>query len=276
MAVFQFSFYSTSLSRSTDITAVVPAEAPMFPGMPENKEPLKLLVLLHGYSGAHYDWLRGTTIEQLATMHHIAIVCPSGENSFYVDDNVRGALYEQYIAKELPAFVRRVFNNISDKREDTFIGGLSMGGYGAIRNGFKHADAFGGILAFSSALITDGISQMPDEPQPTPPGQGGGMGMSPSYFIHTFGKPSKIMGSDVDPKALAKKLVDEGAEKPKLYMACGAEDFLIEPNRDLHKYLTDIGYEHYYVEGHGTHSWEYWGEHIIKSLDWVDGKLKEA
>lgn len=273
MAVFQFSFYSTSLNRSTDITAVIPADGPVFPGMPVNTEPLKLLILLHGYSGAHYDWLRGTTIEQLASMHRIAIVCPSGENSFYVDDTIRGALYEQLLAVELPAFVRKTFQNISDKREDTFIGGLSMGGYGAIRNGLKHADKFGAILAFSSALITDGISMMPDEPQPAPAGMGGGMGMSPSYFIHTFGKPSGIKGSDVDPKALAKKLMDEGAEKPRLYMACGAEDFLIESNRDLHKYLTDIGYEHYYVEGSGTHSWEYWGEHITKSLDWVDGKL---
>ena len=149
-----------------------------------------------------------------------------------------------------------------------------MGGYGAIRNGLKNPDVFGGILAFSSALITDGISHMPDEPQPAPPGQGGGMGMSPSYFIHTFGKPSKIIGSDVDPKALASKLMESGGEKPKMYMACGAEDFLIESNRDLHKHLTDIGYEHYYVEGHGTHSWEYWQEHITKSLDWVDGKLQ--
>ena len=274
MAVFQFSFFSTALHRTTDVTAVVPAEAPVFPGMPERKEPMKLLVLLHGYSGAHYDWLRGTTIEQLATAHHVAIFCPSGENSFYIDDVARDALYEQYIAHELPAFARKVFNNISDKREDTLIGGLSMGGYGAIRNGLKNPDVFGSILAFSSALITDGISNMPEEIEPAGAGQGGAMGMSPSYFIHTFGKPSKIIGSDVDPKALASKLMESGAEKPRLYMACGAEDFLISNNRELHEHLVGIGYEHYYVEGHGTHSWEYWQEHITKSLDWVDGKLQ--
>lgn len=273
MAVFQFSFFSTSLHRNTDVTAVIPTEGPMFPGMPVPEGPLKLLILLHGYSGSHADWLRGSSIEQLAGKHRIAILCPSCENSFYIDDVTRDALYEQLIARELPAFARKTFQNISQRREDTFIGGLSMGGYGAIRNGLKNHDVFGGILAFSSALITDGISKMPDDVQPGPQGGGGGMGMSPSYFIHTFGKPSKIIGSDVDPKALAEKLVASGAERPRLYMACGAEDFLIESNRDLHAHLEKLGYEHYYVEGPGTHEWAYWERHITQSLAWVDGKL---
>ncbi len=276
MAIFQFSFFSTSLHRNTEVTAAIPAGGPMFPGMPAGPTgPLRMLILLHGYSGSHADWVRGCSIDQLASAHHMAIFCPSGENSFYIDDTARDALYEQYICRELPKFAREVFH-ISDKVEDTFIGGLSMGGYGAIRNGLKNPDVFGGILAFSSALITDGISHMPDEPQPAPAGQGGGMGMSPSYFIHTFGKPSKILGSDVDPKALAKKLTESGGPLPRLYQACGSEDFLIEPNRDLHKYLQEIGYPHFYVEGHGTHSWEYWSKHIADSLNWVDGKLEEA
>jgi len=276
MAIFQFSFFSTSLHRNTEVTAAIPAGGPMFPGMPAGPTgPLRMLILLHGYSGSHADWVRGCSIDQLASAHHMAIFCPSGENSFYIDDTARDALYEQYICRELPKFAREVFH-ISDKVEDTFIGGLSMGGYGAIRNGLKNPDVFGGILAFSSALITDGISHMPDEPQPAPAGQGGGMGMSPSYFIHTFGKPSKILGSDVDPKALAKKLTEAGGTLPRLYQACGSEDFLIEPNRDLHKYLQEIGYPHFYVEGHGTHSWEYWSKHIADSLNWVDGKLEEA
>ena len=272
MAVFEFSFFSTSLHRHTEVTAVIPAEGPIFPGQPPLSDaPFRMLILLHGYSGSHSDWLRGSSIEQLAQAHRIAVFCPSGENSFYIDDVKRDALYEQYICRELPEFARRVFH-ISDKREDCVIGGLSMGGYGAIRSGFKHPDIFGAVLAFSSALITDGISHMPDEPQPAPPGQNSAMGMAPSYFIHTFGKPSGIIGSDVDPKALATQLMDSGAPRPRLYMACGSEDFLIEPNRDLHRHLEGIGYEHHYTEGHGIHSWEYWNEHIAKALNWLDGK----
>ena len=58
-------------------------------------------------------------------------------------------------------------------------------------------------------------------------------------------------------------------------MACGSEDFLIESNRDLHKYLVDIGYEHLYTEGSGTHSWEYWDTHIEKALKWLDELYKK-
>ena len=276
MAVFEFSHYSTALHRNTDVTAVIPVGGPVFPGAkPAEEKPLRILILLHGYSGSHADWLRGSSIEQLASQHNMAIFCPSGENSFYVDDAKRDALYDTYICKELLSFVRKTFR-LSDSREDTFIGGLSMGGYGAIRNGLKYNDVFGGILAFSSALITDGIAHMPDEPQPAPAGQGGGMGMSATYFIQCFGLPSKILGSDVDPKALAKKVLESDGPKPKLYMACGAEDFLIDPNRSLHQHLVDIGYEHFYVEGHGTHSWEYWNKHIADSLNWIDGKLEAA
>jgi S-formylglutathione hydrolase FrmB len=275
MAVFNFTFYSKSLGRTAEVTAIVPVEPPMFPipGMPpfDPDKPLRTIYLLHGFSGSHVDWLRGSRIEQLAMMHRIAVICPSGENSFYIDDKARGALYEQFICRELVEFTRRAFP-LSKERADTAIGGLSMGGYGAIRNGFKNSDVFGSIAAFSSALITDGIAEMPDGPAggPGPEANASPFMIPPSYFAHTFGKRDQIKGSDVDPKALAKKLIDSGAARPNLYMACGSEDFLIEPNRDLHRYLLEIGYEHLYTEGAGTHSWEYWDMHIEKALIWLD------
>ena len=273
MATFTFSIYSHALHRSTDVTAIIPAEKPAFPGTPfDPDKPFKTIYLLHGYSGSHADWLHGSKIGQLAQMHRIAVICPSGENSFYVDEPSRDANYATYICDELVDFTRRVFP-LSRERKDTAIGGLSMGGYGALRNGFKYAETFGSIVALSSALITDGIAMMPDDPGDPPP-QGGGMGMSPSYFIHCFGKPSKILGSDVDPKALASRLMeDPNAIRPRLYMACGAEDFLIEPNRSLHEHLEKVGYPHYYTEGHGTHAWEYWDTHIAEGLKWLEGQL---
>ena len=197
MATFTFTMYSHALHRHTDVTAIIPAEKPAFPGMPfdpDRKYPS--IYLLHGYSGSHADWLRGSKIQQLAQEHRIAVFCPSGENSFYVDEPSRDANYATFICEELIEFTRRIFP-LSTAREDTTIGGFSMGGYGAIRNGFKYNEVFGNIIALSSALITDGISKMPDELPPAPAGgqpQGGGMGMSPSYFIHCFGKPSKILG----------------------------------------------------------------------------------
>ena len=272
MATFTFTMYSHALHRYTDLTAIVPAEKPAFPGVPfDPDKPFRTIYLLHGYSGSHADWLRGSRIQQLAQQHRIAVICPTGENSFYVDEPSRDANYATFLGEELIEFSRRIFP-LSRERKDTSIGGLSMGGYGAIRNGMKYNRVFGNIVALSSALITDGISKMPDELPPAPAGapQGGGMGMSPSYFIHCFGKPSKILGSDVDPKALASGLMASDGPRPNLYMACGEEDFLIEPNRSLHEHLVKIGYPHKYTEGHGTHAWEYWDPHIASALDWLD------
>lgn len=77
---------------------------------------------------------------------------PSGENRFYLDDEKSGELYGEFIGKELVEFTRKLFP-LSDKREDTFIAGLSMGGYGAIRNGLKYAENFGCVIGLSAALV---------------------------------------------------------------------------------------------------------------------------
>jgi S-formylglutathione hydrolase FrmB len=263
MAVFDITLFSNTLHRQVPLTAIIPVEVLEIPGFPkiDKSKPFRSLFLLHGFSGAHTDWLRGSRIEQLSMMHNIAVFCPSGENSFFLDDIVRDALYEQYLCEELIDFTRRVFP-ISSERIDTSIGGLSMGGYGALRNGLKRSDVFGNIIALSSALITDGIEMIvkqPDNPI-----------ASPSYYIHTFGKPETVVGSDADPKALAKKLKDSGGIIPNIYMACGSEDFLVTENRNLNAYLNDIGLEHIYLESPGIHDWAFWDSYIEKALIWLD------
>jgi S-formylglutathione hydrolase FrmB len=263
MAVFDITLFSNTLHRQIPLTAIIPIEEFDIPGFPkiDKSKPFRALYLLHGFSGTHTDWLRGSRIEQLAMMHNIAVFCPSGENSFYLDDKVRDALYEQYICKELVDFTRRIFP-ISREKKDTAIGGLSMGGYGAIHSGLKYPDVFGSIIALSSALITENVAKRTE--------QANNPMISVDYFAHTFGKPEEIIGSHIDPKALAKKLTEAGAVRPNLYLACGTEDFLIEPNRELHQYLTEIGYEHIYLEGAGIHDWVFWDSCIEKALLWLD------
>jgi S-formylglutathione hydrolase FrmB len=255
--------FSNSLHRSTQLTAIIPADAPEIPGFPkpDKNKPFRALILLHGFSGGPADWIRGSRIEQLAMLHNIAVFFPAGENSFFIDDVKRDALYEQFICRELIDFIRRVFP-VSGRREETSIGGLSMGGYGAIRNGLKNHEVFGNIIALSSALITDGITEIVKQAENPI--------ASPSYYIHTFGDPEKVIGSDVDPKALAKKIIDTKAQQPNIYMACGTEDFLISENRSLHAYFDQIGLKHTYVEGPGMHEWGFWDSHIEKALIWLD------
>ena len=264
MAVFDITFLSGSLRRQTQMTAILPVEAPPFPmpGQAPADKPLRSLYLLHGFMGSHADWIRGSAIEQLAQQHNIAVFCPSGENSFYLDDNARGALYEQLVCKELIDFTRKVFP-ISHERKDTSVGGLSMGGYGALHSGLKHPEIFGNVIALSSALITDQLEEVVKQP---------GNPMAPaSYYVHTFGDPAKVKGSDMDPKALAKMVMDSGKPAPNVYIACGTEDFLIAGSKDLSAYMNSIGYAHTYAEGPGIHSWEFWDTYIAKALQWLDG-----
>jgi S-formylglutathione hydrolase FrmB len=187
---------------------------------------------------------------------------PSGENSFYLNDEIRAALYEDFICIELPAFCRRFFP-LSDKKEDTTVAGLSMGGFGALHSGLAHPETFGNIIALSSALITDEVSRMKE---------GQGNAIAPySYYHHTFGPPEQILGSHQDPKALARELAEKKGTIPNIYMACGTEDFLIRENRDFHRYLQNLGILHEYEEGPGIHDWIFWYAYLAKALVWLDG-----
>ena len=263
MAVFDISFFSDALGRIAPLTAVVPAERPRMHGG-EGKPftgPFRSLYLLHGYSGTHTDWLRGSRIEQLAMAHNIAVFMPAGENSFYLDDTIRRANYSKLLCEDLINFTRAVFP-LSDRREDTTIGGFSMGGYGALRNGLLRSDVFGNIITLSTPIMTDEVSNMSEErPSPVAPY---------SYYVHTFGKPESFMGSDKDPRALAKAMLTEGKIMPNVYFACGLEDIAHKQDIEYHNYLEEIGFKHLYFEGHGEHNWAYWDEHIEKALKWLD------
>jgi putative tributyrin esterase len=265
MATFDIDFYSNTLKRIAPLSVILPVEVLDIPGMPvpDKSKPFRTIYLLHGYSGSHRDWLYGTRIGFLSLVFNVAVIMPAGENSFYLDDEIRQAFYEKFTCEEIVAFTRRVFP-LSDNREDTTIAGLSMGGYGAMRNGLKRSDVFGSIFAFSSALVTGKIARMKE---------GEGNDIAPySYYRHTFGDLSKLTGSDKDPKALAQKLIDNKAEIPKIFMACGTEDFLLEENRDFHKHLADLGIEHEYRESPGIHNWAFWDEYIEKAMEWLYGK----
>ncbi|GHU99104.1 alpha-xylosidase [Spirochaetia bacterium] len=264
MAIFQIDFFAKTLRRKVEMAAVIPMDVPpgMAPGFPN---VFKTVFLLHGFSGNHKDWLCSAPLEELALQHGLAFIMPDGENSFYLNDPIRGALYEDFICDELPAFCRRLFP-LSEKVEDTVIGGLSMGGFGAIHSGLAHPEIFGNIIALSSALITDEVSKMKN---------GVGNEMMPySYYEHTFGAPNTLPGSHNDPKALAKKLAEKQEKIPNLYMACGTEDFLIKENRNFHDYLQNLNIKHEYVENPGIHDWAFWRPHLSSALTWLGG-LKE-
>ncbi|MDR1640257.1 MAG: esterase family protein [Clostridiales bacterium] len=258
MAILQIEAYSKALSRKTQISAVISIDAPpdLFPNLPGVFKPV---YLLHGFSENHTAFMYSAPLQELSAKHGVAFIMPCGENSFFLNDVTRNALYEDYICLELPELASK-FLPLSKSREDAAIAGISMGGFGAIHGGLAHPDHFGNILSLSAALITDGIANLKEgEGNPVAPYE---------YYRHTFGDLKALSGSRNDPKALAAALKPE--EAPGIFMCCGEEDFLANENRDFHNALSRLGIAHAYVEGHGTHDWAYWNTMLPRALEWLE------
>ena len=140
-------FYSPVLRRNTEINVC-------FPTPDEETDPMRtevpVLYLLHGMHGDATSWLYRTNISRYADKAGIAVVMPSAANSFY-QDMTHGERFFTYVTEELPKFIQGLFP-VSKKREDTFVAGLSMGGYGAYYIGLSCPEKFGAVASFSGAL----------------------------------------------------------------------------------------------------------------------------
>ncbi len=268
MAVTTTRFQSQCLGRFVTFTAVIPFEdygnfMNPNPKPYDLKKPLRTLYLLHGITGDDRDWLYGTQIEMYAKENNIAVIMPDGHNNFYVDNNPTDC-WGEFIGKELVEFTRALYP-LSDKREDTYIGGLSMGGYGAIRNGLKYSDTFSKIVALSSALVVEDASKSTeDAPMPF---------QRKSAYDRIFGGDvSKVIGSDMDPK----QLFLDCKNPMKIMMTVGVDDFLLKNNRDYKAFLEKNGADLYYYEDEGSHEWDFWNRNIKVGMKWLnDGSTKE-
>lgn len=260
MAIIQCNFFSKSLARTVPIQVVLPTDKFVFPGQPQPEEkPFQTLYLLHGIFGNYTDWVAGTRLQAWAQDRNLAVVMPSGDNSFYVDNRKTSALYGSFISSDLVDFTRRSFP-LSRKREDTFIGGLSMGGFGAIVNGLQHPETFGSIVALSAALILDTTRLNAEYTDNLMTNRG--------YYESVFGDLDKVLGGENDYSALAEKVAGQEI-KPKIYMACGTEDGLMAPNQVFRDKLTQLGYDLTWQEGPGGHDWQFWDTYILKAMDWL-------
>jgi len=261
MALIQVNFMSKTLMRTVPMNVILPVDKMVFPGMIAREDkPYKTLYLLHGVFGNYTDWISGTNVQRWAEENDLVVVMPSGDNMFYVDNPGVNNYYGEFIGKELVEMTRKMFP-ISHEREDTYIAGLSMGGYGALRNGLKYNDTFGCIAGLSSALIIDGIeNRTNDVPF---------FIESRSYAEGCFGDLRKVADSDMNPKWLAKKLVEDKGDIPKIYMACGESDFLLKANDDFKNYLDELGIEAIFEVGPGAHEWDFWNTYIKKVIEWL-------
>lgn len=253
MAYFTVKFNSTALNRPAVFYMFIPNDR--FPVSAEySKRPMKTLYLLHGYTMSGWNWVP----ELLAEKYNFAVVAPSGENSFWLDGAATGHKYCTFVGKELPDYITKTFG-LSDKPEDNALLGLSMGGFGALHTALKYPERFGKAGAMSSALIVREVAKMK-------PGDGNGHA-NYDYYRECFGEPSEVLNSEANPEYLIEKLLNEGKKLPEIYMSCGTEDFLLNENRAFHKFLTEKGVAHEYIESAGNHDFTFWSEYTAKFVE---------
>ena len=257
MALCHVDFFSNVLGVCMQMDVILPQRTQGQIGMEGHVEAGKYptLYLLHGMSDDHTIWQRRTSIERYATEKGIAVVMPGVGLSWYTDMYLGEKYrYFTYVAKELPLICRDFFPNMSDRREDTWVAGLSMGGYGALKCGLLAPETFSKAASLSGALDAYAVVTRR------------GLG-NDKYWEGVFGPANSIPGSDNDLFALAEKLDVE--KRPEVFMWCGTEDFLYEDNLKMRDHLMRLGYDLSFSQSTGDHQWKYWDEQIQKVLAWA-------
>lgn len=246
MARFETKFISKVLMRSVELTVIIPS-----PTIPEalgygncaadykNDAPFPVLYLLHGLGNSHGDWTSYSNVELFAEEQSIAVVMLSGENKFY-RKNGDGDDFFAFVSQELPQFIRKMFP-VSHKSQDTYIAGLSMGGYGALIHGLNHPEQFGAIGAFSAAV-----------------------------GVETEQQQKELRGGIFDPWHLVERAAEQKVSVPPIYFACGMQDMLWDNVTSFKNHMLQHGLHVTWVPEDGfKHEWRFWNIQIEKFLEWL-------
>ena len=253
MALLRCDFFSEALSLSTSMTVILPQATSTQIGMTGTVRSggHPTLYLLHGLSDDDTIWSRRTSIERYVAELGLAVVMPQVNRSFYADEHT-GNAYWTFVAEELPRIARSFFP-LSGRREDTFVAGLSMGGYGAFKLALNHPDRFAAAASLSGVLDIATREQRPDWGTHFADGVFGGTAAgTQNDLIHLV--------SAADPEAL-----------PELYLCCGTEDPLFVDNERFLEVAGKRGIPVTSEFSPGDHEWGYWDAKIQDVLRWLPG-----
>lgn len=250
MALTTVHWHSAILGKATTAQVILPETG---------CGPFATFYLLHGLSDDASLWLRRSRIEYYVRDLPLIVVMPDGYRSFYTRPQ-HGPDFACHIGVELPDFIERHFQARSE-RSARAIGGLSMGGYGALRIGLGHPDRFCSVNSHSGA-VGWGAHDLREAGNINPVLRDRG----PEFIRELrgiFGDDPR--GSDHDPSALALRALAAG-NMPRVLLDCGTEDFLLPDNRALHSRWESEKIPHIYREFPGAHNWDYWDEHVRDAL----------
>ena len=250
MALLHVNFFSRALNVASSVDVILPENAQGIGVTASGAEALpRVLYLLHGYSDDQTIWQRRTSVERYAAGHNLAVIMPAVNHSFYCNEQ-GGERYWDYVSQELPETMQRFFR-LSDKPEDTFVAGLSMGGYGAMKLALNFPERFGAAASFSGA--TDIIS-MADR--------------KAGDWKRIFGR-RKAEGTDCDLFHLMEKNAS-APHKHLQYVSCGTADFLYGQHQRFIPALKQHGWDvTSYEEPDAVHEWGFWDREIAKFIPWM-------
>lgn len=217
----------------------------------------KVLYLLHGLSDDASAWQRYTAIETLACDYGLVVVMPSVGRSFYTDQP-NGQNYFTYLVEELPRYLSDVFG-LAPRREDTYMAGVSMGGYGAFKAALLHPELYSAVASFSGVLSLNIVR--PDSQDSRYP-----------EFTYLFGDLEKLPGSQHDPAVWLKNAAANPAALPRLFIACGRQDDLYPLSKYFAAACATLGIPVDYYEEEGKHDWYFWEIQIRRFLKAVLGE----
>ncbi len=263
MALLDCKFYSESLNLSTSMVVILPQNTESQIGMKNNADAgrHRTLYLLHGLSDDETIWTRRTSIERYVAPLGLAVVMPAVHRSFYTNMESGGA-FETFIAEELPRIARSFFP-LSERREDTFIAGLSMGGYGAFKMALNYPDRYAAAASLSGALdIVAHTSREEFEERPD----------LIKDVRAIFGENPTLQGTRHDLFGLLDRHAKEKTSLPRLFACCGEDDSLYARNLAFRDRATSRGIELTWMSDPGyAHTWDYWDLRIQTVLDWMVG-----
>lgn len=227
------------------------------------------LWLLCGGGFDHTDWLRFTALELFAAKHGVAVVLPGISYAGYVNTAEGDYRWWDQIAYELPAYLRQTFP-LSPKREDNFVAGFSMGGYGAFKFAMQRPEMFAACGSFAGPI---GIIPR----TPVPPDEKLGQPCLRDDFCEpefgtiwaAFGSAAKRRNTPDDNLYMLEKHVEKATDLPKFYVAIGAQDPGAQGGYEVMDYMKHLGVNVHEVRDQGMHDWVYCNRHVEAFLDWI-------
>jgi len=237
MAFLSVQYYSESLRKAHSMYIILPESA---------QGPYPVMYLLHGLSDDYTTWCRRTRIEWYVRDLPLAVVMPDGGRGRYCDA-VNGPAHESHIIKDVISFVDTHFNTRAE-RSGRVIGGLSMGGYGALKLALKFPRMFCSAVSHSGGVAA---AHRPSR------------GEHAAELRLIYG--DNPTGGKDDLWAIAERT--DRNSLPAIRMDCGLDDPLLEDNRAFHQHLKELAIPHEYEEFPGEHNWDFWDTHIQEAIN---------